>query len=522
MEFGGRRALRRKRVEIEASYPCGLQFYATPPTGNVSLVEFDEMAFERLKILRAVERLNLSGHVKNSEEWIAKLYEEFAKNKFFIILAEKNTKSKTDEVQKARRQDHVSHFILRLAYCRTEELRRWFIAHETDLFKARFLQASRNGSDIRNFLITNNLHYTSITAEEKQSERENLVASSTSISGDTMEGMTFYKVPFLDTLELVRQRKVFLKQGYAYVPETDLATLVTSSFRSKLSHDMATTYRALPELDSDERLVRLLHNFDKRYTGKDYSSKKPDDMCRITPDMIDSLANKSFPPCMRHLNDTLRTTHHLKYNGRLVYGLFLKAAGLNLEDALFFWRSHFLQNMDVDTFDKRYSYGIRYNYGKEGKKTDFSPYGCLKIIMSNVAPGDSHGCPFKHTDAIILRQRLAAYKVSNQTIEEIMELVNKRHYQIACQRYWEAIHGVPIDAGINHPNQFFEESHKFLNGGVQPSQGKKQPEVKTTPSVMYSSQASTQSSQSSVTDTKTVLEEIAMCFDDDIETAMLE
>lgn len=49
MEFGSRRARRRKQIEVEASYPCGLQFYADPPTGDVSLVEFDEMAFERLK-----------------------------------------------------------------------------------------------------------------------------------------------------------------------------------------------------------------------------------------------------------------------------------------------------------------------------------------------------------------------------------------------------------------------------------------------------------------------------------------
>lgn len=108
-----------------------------------------------------------------------------------------------------------------------------------------------------------------------------------------------------------------------------------------------TAYRYLPELESDERLLSLLQDFDKRYTGKDYSSRKADDT-HITPDMIDSLANKSFPPCMRQLNDTLRSTHHLKYNGRLTYGLFLKAAGLSLEDALTFWRSHFLHNMDVD------------------------------------------------------------------------------------------------------------------------------------------------------------------------------
>lgn len=114
-----------------------------------------------------------------------------------------------------------------------------------------------------------------------------------------------------------------------------------------------TAYRALPELDNDERLASLLYDFDKRYTGKDYSSRKQmEDSIHITPDMIDSLANKSFPPCMRHLHDTLQSTHHLKYNGRLIYGLFLKAAGLSLEDALNFWRSHFLENMDGDTVCK--------------------------------------------------------------------------------------------------------------------------------------------------------------------------
>jgi len=37
-----------------------------------------------------------------------------------------------------RKRDHVSHFVLRLAFCRSEELRRRFVKAETTLFKVRW------------------------------------------------------------------------------------------------------------------------------------------------------------------------------------------------------------------------------------------------------------------------------------------------------------------------------------------------------------------------------------------------
>lgn len=149
--------------------------------------------------------------------------------------------------------------------------------------------------------------------------------------------------------------------------------------------------------------------------------------------------------------------------------------GMTLEEALLFWRSEFTKAITGEQFEKRYAYNIRHNFGKEGKRTDYTPYSCMKIIMSNApAAGDAHGCPFKHFDDPQLRELLVLkHRVPAQVVDEILAFKRNQHYQIACTRYFEATHNIErSDLSLQHPNQYFEESRRVRTGkGVATSDG---------------------------------------------------
>jgi DNA primase large subunit len=66
-----------------------------------------------------------------------------------------------DKIGETRRKDYISHFLLRLAFCRTEELRRWFISQETDLFRFRYIEESKEVQ--ANFLLENKMEYTPVS-----------------------------------------------------------------------------------------------------------------------------------------------------------------------------------------------------------------------------------------------------------------------------------------------------------------------------------------------------------------------
>lgn len=156
----------------------------------------------------------------------------------------------------------------------------------------------------------------------------------------------------------------------------------------------------LSDLGEEDRLIPRVGMMKARAESLIKDRSKADNRKKgvVHREEIDELSQKHFPPCMQVMHKELTEKHHLRHFARIQYGLFLKGIGLPAEEALLFFRDHFTRggNMTAEQFQRNYAYGVRYNYGLEGRRTDFSPYSCNKIIQSSRGAGDCHGCPFQY------------------------------------------------------------------------------------------------------------------------------
>ncbi|XP_062149819.1 probable DNA primase large subunit [Alnus glutinosa] len=423
--------------------------YRSAPPLEVRLEDFELFAIDRLRVLKGISDGLSRG--KKPEE-MEKLVRD-------MLKANMGHPEASEVVNK----DIISHFVLRLVYCRTEDLRKWFLSMETALFRYRFLQL-KSAEAQRALMAEFDLPYKAVSNSEFQSMKDNLGQAARSIGQPlpTADAI-FYMVPFEEVPELVAGRRVFVHKGHAYVAMNQVVSLVATQFRSHLSKALILTNRkwtsSIREQEKD-RLTPIVEALCTSYLGPDYS--EPREFAEISIRDIDQIAMSSFPLCMRHLFDKLKEDHHLKHGGRMQLGLFLKGVGLKLDDALAFWKAEFSQKVGAERFDKEYAYSIRHNYGREGKRTDYTPYSCQKIICSAPGVGDHHGCPYRHFSEENLRAALGKMRVNSKAIEDVMDKVRSRHYQLACTLTFEAIHGTSCDAGINHPNQYFSESQKVV------------------------------------------------------------
>jgi DNA primase large subunit len=374
-----------------------------------------------------------------------------------------------------KKVDVASHFILRAAYCKTEDLRRWFLTQETFLFKyqlEKIADAERQG--LQSFLDMNKLHFETVPDDEKK-RLSPLLLSISSIdlkvnSAMDVANTTYFKIPFQDATDLVARRQCLVKGGFAYVPMRKIVSIITAKFRIALSKSLAQASRVFATVAADFAPVApLLSSMNSQYTGKDYDDDAAQGLggeYALTSGNIDEYS-KSMPLCMRMLHQGLKDDHKLKHHGRFQYGLFLKGAGMTMEESMVFFQKEFTKIMTPEKFQKEYTYNIRHMYGKEGKRTSYSAHNCMKIIMGTPPnSGEHHGCPYRHYGDDHLSSVMGKLQIGSASDRnEIMTLKKKKHFNLACQKHFEVMHPNATavkDLNLNgvgdHPNAWYAAS----------------------------------------------------------------
>lgn len=141
-------------------------------------------------------------------------------------------------MQEERRKDHYSHFILRLAFSATEDLRRRFTQLETRLFRLRF--QNNDIRDRQDFVDSLAFQWDKVSAEERTELATELAAVNTGLKAGDEGG--WFKVDWEKVPELVETRRVFLKRGKAYVPAKEQTSMVVSEFSRWLDQALEVRY----------------------------------------------------------------------------------------------------------------------------------------------------------------------------------------------------------------------------------------------------------------------------------------
>jgi len=264
----------------EQQYPTRLNFYSTPPTADITLEQFEQWAIDRLrsqyqKTVMSCPRL--SG-LANRGAWVvlAELEACSFRNKSQAETAthmkpllekylplEANSSTSTQHFAQ-RQKDHYSHFILRLAFSSTEDLRRRFTRVETMLFRLRL-----NNDDLREraaFIHSLSLDWDIVTEEERRELASELAATSGfGRKAGSVDVESWCKVDWMRVPDLVENRKVYLKGGMAYVPAREQTSMVVAEFTKRLE-------RAL-EVRSCSSVERGAQSVEQTNSANNHSSR---------------------------------------------------------------------------------------------------------------------------------------------------------------------------------------------------------------------------------------------------------
>ncbi|CCW64027.1 unnamed protein product [Phytomonas sp. EM1] len=368
-------------------------------------------------------------------------------------------------------EDLVSHLLCRYAFCMSERWRKWLVKTEEMLLCARLkLSISKNPLHfIVNLMEENNLPCNPLSEEQIndsvfQDYLEYRYSKSHAQKETELKKEYYYSVPLELATRLIRNRSVLCRSGKAILFRDQVQEVFLTIFRGELNRGLHEAYIARmkqQKLDDQESekltVMHMLDTFLEQFIANPLDTLQEGTTESVKAGDVQRLALTHFPLCMRQIDLHLRREGHLKHHGRFMYGLFLKAIGLSMEDSLTLFATLMTQKGEgsVEAFSNTsYGYNVRHNYGMEGKKTSYSSASCATImdLPPIVDKQDCHGCPFRFRDEAAFRLMLQRdqnnpagkdyppVRPSAADIEDIISDCKGQHYTRACYKYFVSTH----------------------------------------------------------------------------------
>ncbi|XP_043286516.1 DNA primase large subunit-like isoform X2 [Venturia canescens] len=380
-------------------------FYINPPKGKVALHILENSVFTRLEYLKLLDNNKTDNFCGN-----------------FEYLLENST------------WDNIGHFTLRLIASTSKELWQFWVKNEELLFKQRLdhLSIRQIHRLFRN--IVRNLN--------KRECDQNIVSQS------LLQMSLFFLKPLVFNHIMRNNHAENCQKFRCQVPFTAIPDLVEAE-KKHISH-AGVLVATDPRLASISKVVRKC------------TSEKLPMSGQITAKNINE-ESRNFPPCMQNLHSVLRNKHRLSHHARFQYSLFLKECGMQMEDAIHYWREEYLKPHTCEAGcthswqkdERKYLYSIRHLYGLEGGRKNYKTPNCEKICEEVPSLRYEGGCPFKHFDSNQL-VKLLQKSLDKSVIEERFINVTARKPEAACSEFLRIIHQLDDQSfAIHSPVQFY-------------------------------------------------------------------
>ncbi|XP_057651141.1 DNA primase large subunit-like [Diorhabda carinulata] len=426
-----------------------LNTYRISPVTTCSFLKIEEICKERIQLYAIFEQAKILELEDGTEPWsnfIISNIKHLKLNTYHTLLGYKLHQG----LLKSKRIDNTAHWIVGLSYCRTKELQKLFVNWELQWFHLLYINTKK--SDRQMFLLKNNLMCKELEYLERISFSDEII-NGTDVTKSDYHSTVFYKTKYYEIPEIVAGRKAFLKGGVAVFSENYYICFIKNKLRHEFTMHLNFQNKVYPYLN--DRYKYLVHCIPQYIPVLNFGSE----LDSLGLDNIDQFADHHFPLCMRNLHKTLRTNHHLKYDGRMQLGVFLFWLGLSFEDAMEFWKNEFVKKMPEDLFNRKHTYLFKHQYGLVGRKSPYPPSSCSNILLYTPLPNQHQGCPFKHWSKTTL---LETIDQEVPCLKDIEDLVDQRQFQKACTTYFcrskNVAHLSVENDIIKSPNQYVHES----------------------------------------------------------------